>query len=118
MKRLITLGAAALMGLAGPAFADFQKVNSRAEFVALVDGKTLSRPLVRLQVSSDGRISGRGATWDISGRWQWKGGYLCRSLEWGGDDLGYNCQEVRVNGQRMRITSDRGTGDSAEFKLR
>ncbi|UWR11116.1 dihydrodipicolinate reductase [Sulfitobacter mediterraneus] len=118
MKRLIALGAATLMALAGPAIADFQKVSSRAEFVALVDGKTLSRPLVRLQVSSDGRISGRGATWDINGRWQWKGGYLCRSLEWGGDDLGYNCQEVRVNGQRMRITSDRGTGDSAEFKLR
>ena len=114
----LTAGALAAALATGPAWADFQAVKTRSEFLALVSGKTLTRPLVRLQVRPDGRITGRGATWDVTGRWQWKGGYLCRSLNWGGDDLGYNCQEVRVNGNRMRITSDRGSGQSADFRLR
>ena len=84
----------------------------------LVNGKTLSRSLVRLQVAPNGNISGKGATWPVNGTWQWKQGYFCRSLEWGGDDLGYNCQEVKVSGSKIRFTSDQGAGDSAEFSLR
>lgn len=117
MKVMITTICAAVV-CAAPAFADFQKVESREDFVALVSGKTLTRPLVRLQVSPNGEISGKGAAWSVSGKWQWKDGYLCRSLEWGGDDLGYNCQEVKASGGRVRITSDRGAGQSADFRLR
>ncbi len=118
MKAFALTVCAALAGFASPALADLQKVTSRDAFVALVDGKTLTRPLVRLQVLSNGQITGKGATWEISGEWAWKGGYLCRSLIWGGDDLGYNCQEIKSDGSRMRFTSDRGSGDSAEFSLR
>jgi hypothetical protein len=113
----LTLCAAAL-GLASPAFADLQQVTSRDAFVALVDGKTLTRPLVKLQVLPNGQITGKGATWEISGEWAWKDGFLCRSLIWGGDDLGYNCQEIKSDGARVRFTSDKGAGDSAEFSLR
>ena len=118
MKLFITTAVAAMVGVAAPAFADFQTINSRDEFVSLVSGKTLTRPLVKIRVSPNGRISGKGATWDVSGKWQWKDGFLCRSLEWGGDDLGYNCQQVKVKGSTVRITSDKGAGQSADFRLR
>ena len=39
-------------------------------------------------------------------------------LFWGGDPLGYNCQEVQVTGESIRFTSDRGAGASAEFRMR
>ena len=118
MKVLATTIAFALAIGATPALAELQKIDSRADFLALVDGKTLVRPLVRLKVKPDGSISGKGAAWDVTGQWQWKSGYLCRSLNWGGDDLEYNCQEVKSNGDKMRITSDRGTGMTALFRLR
>ncbi|MFK7838469.1 MAG: dihydrodipicolinate reductase [Sulfitobacter sp.] len=118
MKILVSALWAATIGLATPALAEFQQVTSRDDFVALVGGKTLTRPLVKLNVSPDGSISGKGASWAVTGQWTWENGYLCRSLEWGGDDLGYNCQEVRTNGSRVRITSDRGAGESAVFRLR
>ena len=118
MERLIITACAAVLGLSLPAFADFQKVETRSDFVALVSGKTLTRPLVKLNVAPNGRISGKGATWDVSGNWKWQGGYLCRNLIWGGDDLGYNCQEIKVHGNTMRITSDKGAGQSADFRLR
>ncbi|MEM1074021.1 MAG: dihydrodipicolinate reductase [Pseudomonadota bacterium] len=113
------LTAVVLTGLTvTPAFAEFSKVQNESQFVALVTGKELRRPLVNLEVSAEGRITGYGAAWPVSGEWTWKDGYFCRELEWGGDDLGYNCQEVQATGNRIRFTSDRGTGDSAEFRLR
>lgn len=106
------------LGFAVPATAELQQVTSRDAFVNLVSGKTLTRPLVTIEVRPDGQITGKGAAWAISGKWAWDNGYLCRSLEWGGDDLGYNCQEVKTDGKRVRITSDKGTGQSADFSLR
>jgi hypothetical protein len=100
------------------AAAELKRVENKSEFIQLVQGKTLSRPLVRLQVASDGTIKGRGATWDVTGSWSWENGFFCRDLNWGGDDLGYNCQAVLANGSDMRFIADQGAGDSADFRLR
>lgn len=118
MKTLAPAICAAAFSFAAPAFAEFQQVTSRDAFVSLVSGKTLTRPLVKIEVKPDGVISGSGASWPVTGKWSWENGFLCRTLEWGGDDLGYNCQEVKTDGTRVRITSDRGTGESAVFRLR
>lgn len=106
-----------LIVLTGAAQAELRKVNTYEEFVSVVLGKTLKRPLIELRVTKDGRIEGRGMRWDVEGTWRWQDGYFCRDLYWGGDDLGYNCQEVRAKGNRIRFTSDRGAGRSAEFGL-
>ncbi|MDW4498386.1 dihydrodipicolinate reductase [Sulfitobacter sp. D35] len=116
MTRLLAVIALVLSG--GAASADFAKLQSESDFLRAVQGKVLTRPLVRLQVGADGSIAGRGATWDVDGNWAWQGGYFCRSLNWGGDDLGYNCQEVALDGSRIRFTSDKGAGRSADFTLR
>lgn len=110
--------ALALALAGGPALAELDRVERAAEFVALVSGKTLTRPLVRLEVTTSGTIQGTGAKWAVRGRWAWREGYFCRDLWWGGDSLGYDCQEVRSDGQRIRFTSDRGRGASAVFRLR
>ncbi|MEH6832003.1 MAG: dihydrodipicolinate reductase [Sulfitobacter sp.] len=118
MKHILPAFTALTLAAATPAAAEFSKINSAAEFTNLVTGKTLTRPLVRVKVSPDGSITGRGMTWDVSGNWTWENGYFCRSLEWGGDDLGYNCQEVKASAGKIRFTSDEGSGDSADFFLR
>lgn len=116
--RFIAIAAAAAL-LSGPAKAELVKVDDQTRFVQLVNGKTLTRPLVKLTVSPDGRIEGRGARWDIEGTWSWRDGYFCRDLFWGGDALGYNCQEVQATEDgRIKFTSDEGRGDSAMFRLR
>ncbi|APX13366.1 dihydrodipicolinate reductase [Tateyamaria omphalii] len=116
--RLICLVAAAALS-ATSAMADLVKVDNQNRFVQLVNGKTLTRPFVKLNVTPDGRIEGRGARWDVEGTWSWQNGYFCRDLFWGGDPLGYNCQEVQATADgRIKFTSDRGAGDSAMFRLR
>ncbi|MEM8730286.1 MAG: dihydrodipicolinate reductase [Pseudomonadota bacterium] len=111
------LAFAACVLSAQPLAAEFQMVDSETQFKQLVSGKTLTRPLVRLRVSPQGAISGKGMTWDVTGEWKWQNGYFCRDLEWGGEDLGYNCQQVTVNGRKIRFTSDRGTGEFADFVM-
>ncbi|MEX0337725.1 MAG: dihydrodipicolinate reductase [Arenibacterium sp.] len=110
--------ASSLAIAASAVHADFAKVDDLAEFKSIVSGKTLTRPLIRLEVTPNGDIRGMGARWEVTGNWSWQDGYFCRDLYWGGDALGYNCQEVRVNDNRIRFTSDRGRGDSAVFRLR
>ena len=100
------------------AAAELKRIEDKSEFVRLVQGKTLSRPLVRLNVLPDGKITGRGASWDVTGSWDWKNGFFCRDLNWGGDDLGYNCQAVLANGSEMRFIADQGAGQAADFRLR
>lgn len=114
------LGFAVLAALVAlPAQADLVKVEDQDDFVSLVTGKTLKRPLVELTVTPDGQIAGMGMRWAVEGSWTWQDGYFCRDLFWGGDPLGYNCQEVQSDGSgRIKFTSDRGAGDSAMFRLR
>jgi hypothetical protein len=116
MRYIVSALAIAL--LAGPAAAEFQKITSATQFAQTVAGKTLTRPLVELTVTPDGGIAGMGAAWEVTGQWRWQDGYFCRDLFWGGTDLGFNCQEVQVNRDRIRFTSDRGEGQSAVFRLR
>jgi predicted heme/steroid binding protein len=118
MKHVFFSACTAMTVLATSAHAEFQRVESEAEFVSAVNGKTLNRLLVELNVTPTGAISGTGAVWDVSGNWTWKDGYFCRRLVWGGDDLGYNCQEVALKGRKIRFTSNKGAGESAEFTLR
>lgn len=115
-----TMFAAAIAAcVAFPAWAELVKVDDQGKFVQLINGKTLTRPLVKITVTPNGQIEGRGSLWDIEGSWSWQDGYFCRDLFWGGDALGYNCQEVQASADgRIQFTSDRGAGDSAMFSLR
>jgi hypothetical protein len=115
--RLTALTAAVLL-TASPALAEFQPVADETQFRTLVSGKTLTRPLVKLEVSPEGQIAGIGAAWEVTGNWSWQEGYFCRDLFWGGDPLGFNCQAVYVHGDRIRFKSDRGQGDYADFRVR
>jgi hypothetical protein len=100
---------------------DFQPIKDRNDFVSLVKDRELRIGLynLSLNVLPDGKIKGRALGWDITGRWQWQDGYFCREMDWSGMEIEFNCQLVEANGdERMRFTVDKGTGDSATFKLR
>ena len=100
---------------AGPAVA-FERITDRTTFTALMTGQDIKRPLVRLNVSQDGVITGRGFGRAITGEWAWIDGYFCRSMNWGQETLPYNCQAVYAEGTNIRFRSDKGAGDYADFR--
>lgn len=86
MFKRVAITVVAAIALIAPqaAKAELKQIKDKSEFVQLVQGKTLSRPLVRLTVTADGNITSRGATWDVNGSWDWKDGFFCQDLNWGG----------------------------------
>ena len=96
-------------------------VKEKDDFLSLVQNRELRIGLynLSLNVLPDGQIKGSALGWDITGRWQWQDGYFCREMDWSGMEIPYNCQLVEAIGEeRLRFTVDRGTGDSATFRLR
>lgn len=118
IRRWMPILAAALIWVGGtmPAAA-FDRITDGTEFTRLMQSSGLSRFGIQLQVLSDGRITGRGFGYPVTGDWQWRDGLFCRTLDWGGMDLGYNCQAVLRNGRTVRFVSDQGTGMHADFRL-
>jgi len=113
------LAAAAAIWAPVPAAADaFRAVTDKSEFVSMVAGRTLTYPGVRLEVSTDGQIRGKGLGRPVTGAWRWQSGYFCRDLYWGQRELGANCQQVLANGATLRFVSDRGAGRHADLTLR
>ena len=58
----------------------FEKVTSRDQFVQIVEGKDLRLTGIRVNVTPSGKIKGRAYGFGVSGEWQWRDGYFCRSL--------------------------------------
>ncbi len=100
------------------AFAELSKIETRNEFVQAINGKHLTLFAIKLNVTPEGQIAGRAYGRDVTGKWQWQNGFFCRDLYWGQTDLGPNCQEVRVDGDTIRFTSDKGAGRYADLQLR
>ena len=96
----------------------FEKVANRTDFMQIVQGKDLRLTGIRLNVTPNGEIVGRAFGAKVSGEWQWQGEFFCRTLYWGTRDLGQNCQEVSVQGDKIRFQSDRGAGRYADLTLR
>jgi hypothetical protein len=95
----------------------FQPVRDQSTFLEVVEGRDLTRFGIRVEVSPSGEIRGRAFGSPVTGAWRWQDGYFCRDLFWGDRDLGPNCQEVRVNGNRVRFISDRGEGIYADLRV-
>ena len=96
----------------------FSRVDQRDTFVSLIEGRDLTRFGIKLKVTNDGRIVGRAFGRSVTGAWRWQSGYFCRDLYWGKQDLGPNCQAVKVQGQTVRFISDQGTGQFADLVLK
>jgi hypothetical protein len=100
---------------------EFLPITDKGDFLSLIQDRELRIGIynLSLNVLPDGNIKGSALGWDITGKWQWQDGYFCREMDWSGMEIEYNCQLVEANGdERLRFTVDKGTGDSATFKLR
>lgn len=116
--RRISLAAFCLALIAPMAQAEgFQRVEDKNTFLSIVQDRDLKRLGISVQVTEDGRIEGSAFGYPVKGDWDWQAGYFCRHIFWGGDSIGQNCQQVDVSGNRVRFTSDKGTGQSASLTL-
>lgn len=119
-----TLVVGLLAASAATAQEQFQRVQSKSDFVALVDGTELSilrpfylRNAIKLQVFPQGEIAGTALRKPVTGAWSWENGFFCREMTYGDNTIPSNCQLVAIKGNEMRFISDQGQGDKADFRL-
>jgi hypothetical protein len=115
MRMMLT---AALLAVTALPVAAFERVADPSTFENIVVGRELTRTGIRLQVLPGGRIAGRGLAWPVTGDWSWQDGYFCRTMDWSGYEIAYNCMTVLANERSVRFIADRGAGDSADFRIR
>jgi len=97
-----------------------ETLTKKPDFLAAVAGHVLEIGLLRvqLQVLESGEITGKAFGRGVTGTWDWRDGFFCRSMTWGDRELEYNCQQVKKEGTSLIFTSDKGGGRSATFSLR
>ena len=116
LRTIFAFGTATL--LATPAVAEgFQRIQEKDRFLSVLEDRDLRRFGINVKVTGEGDIVGRAFGQSVSGDWEWRQGYFCRSLFWGSQNLGDNCQLVEVRGETVRFTSDQGTGQSADLRI-
>lgn len=96
---------------------EFRRIETRTDFLALVDGAKLTTLGMTLYIRSDGRITGTAYGTRLNGRWEWSGAHFCRTLNWGGQSLPLDCQAVALLSRTMRMTEDEGRGSFVDFFL-
>lgn len=96
---------------------DWKRVTSAQEFRDRITGRTLSGAGLTFVISSDGKISGTADGKRFSGTWMWRDGYICRTAEIEGEDLGADCEVIEVSKGLMRYTKDKGDGSSAIIEI-
>lgn len=114
----IFTGVGMVLFLPVSAWAEYVVLSKRDNFLSVIEGKDLKRPLIRLQVRPDGTITGKAAAMKVTGTWVWEDRYFCRVLYWGGKTFEHNCQEVALNGDKIRFTTEKGAGEFADFTLK
>jgi len=97
---------------------EFRPITDRTSFVSLVQGKQLTRLGIRLDVLETGAILGKAFGKPVTGAWRWQNGLFCRDLYFGQQDLGPNCQVVKLRGDTLRFIADRGNGQYSDLSLR
>ena len=97
---------------------DFDRVADRATFLQAVEGKRLTRLGIKLIVGENGDISGNAFGRKVTGGWTWENGFFCRTIYYGRESLPLNCQMVKLRGDTLRFIADKGTGDTADLRLR
>lgn len=91
---------------------DYRRIEVESEFNEIVVDKTLwaFANRARLIMQSNGRVSGSHPDAAVSGTWEWKDDKFCRTLTVGQSFFPYECQEVWVAGDIIKLTTRRFPG--------
>ena len=118
MSKFFT-AAAIILALTSPALAiSGKKLNTIDEFQSRVVGKILTSSDGFVTVRKNGSIGGEVQGKKLKGKWNWQEGYFCRSLVWGGKNMGSACQEIRVNGKSVHFIRDQGKGSATSYTIK
>jgi len=119
MIRILTsLG---LIGLltTGPVFADsLKRITTKDAYVAQVVGKKFGiDKKTWFRAKANGTFAGRVEGKKIKGVWEWRGKYWCRNARIAGDEIGTDCQVIKISETGVQHGRKKGRGRVADYKF-
>lgn len=116
MNRFFTFLAA--VTLATPALADWNLIDSKAEFKQLVVGNNFvhQKSKAWFQFTSDGKLTGAAAGGALTGKWRWTGGRACYSRKLGGKSYPRDCVTIWVDGNKA-VTKRKSDGREVPYLI-
>jgi len=103
----------------GSADAKPKRIKTQAEYTQLVVGKTLRQgENTWFKGNANGTMTGMHNGEKFSGNWQWHKNFVCRNGAFAGKDpIGTDCQVVRIEGNQLYITRNKGKGKTVVYTL-
>lgn len=113
----VLLACAAMLAFASPAAADGKRITTEAEFRQLVVDRDLDGGELRIRSDAGGKLEGTSRGRSFSGTWKWVDDTYCRQVFSRGQDLGYDCQAVFVDGDTVTFIRKKGKGQKVKLRI-
>ena len=117
MKSTPIIAAACFLALTSAVAAEGKRIATEAEFRSLVADRALTSDDANFRNLGNGSIVGEFRGRALTGTWNWVGDTYCRTATWGSRNLGYNCQAVFVDGDRVTFVRDEGRGRENSYRI-
>ena len=74
-----------------------ERITTEQGFKEKIVGRKLVQKHGYVIIHDDGKITGTLRSKKLTGKWNWKEEYYCRTVRLGAKDLGYDCQVVEMS---------------------
>ena len=119
MRYKLFIATALGMVVATTAFGgEFKRLKTKSEYLTTVADRKLVAEWGWVIAASDGTMMGQINGQPAQGKWNWQGGYWCRTISYGSNDLPRNCQTVHVSGDTVVSIRDKGKGKQTAMKIK
>ena len=94
-----------------------RRITTEEQFRDGVVGKRVISENGYVVMHEDGTLSGKAGGKKITGKWWWKGKYLCRTAKLGGKSRGQDCQTIFLEGDKLTGHRKKGKGEPFAFRI-
>lgn len=120
--RFLSLALTALLSLVpavGSWAADsFGRIQTESNFRAVAVGRSLWADQNHILLLENGRIAGEWGGTELKGAWEWRDGYLCRSLITPPTQTDCQLWMVNARANEFYVIRDHGKGSSFTYRVR
>jgi len=89
---------------------DWQRIMTKQEYMDKAANVFFGDEGGQSVATKSGKIFGIFGGEELSGTWEWKDDYFCRTSTLGTMDLGLDCLVIEVTDTKMRLTLEKGNG--------
>lgn len=96
---------------------NFKRIRKEADFREYVVDRKAGSEWGWFLVKSDGTTTGKIFGKTFKARWVWKNKMYCRNAVLGKENLGTDCQVVKISGDKVQFIRDYGKGEVGQSTL-